>query len=62
MPRMRQSDYKIWDMELELPFRPNKRATTASGIEPGLGRQPPLLVNWSFLINIWFIKTRNKKK
>ncbi|WP_205838034.1 hypothetical protein, partial [Lactobacillus crispatus] len=36
-------------------------ATTASGIEPGLGRQPPLLVNWSFLINIWFIKTRNSK-
>ena len=33
-------------MELELPFRPNKRATTASGIEPGLGRQPPLLINW----------------
>ena len=37
---------KFWDMELELPFRPNKRATTASGIEPGLGRQPPLLINW----------------
>lgn len=58
MPRMRQSDYKIWDMELELPYRPNKRATTASGIEPGLGRQPPLLVNRRFLINIGLFKTR----
>ena len=54
------NDYKIWDMELELPFRPNKRATTASGIEPGLGRQPPLLIE-DLLINIWFIKTRNRK-
>ncbi len=48
-------------MELELPFRPNKRATTASGIEPGLGRQPPLLVNRRFLINIGLFKTRNRK-
>lgn len=48
-------------MELELPFCPNKRATTASGIEPGLGRQPPLLVNRRFLINIGLFKTRNRK-
>nr|DAO35296.1 MAG TPA: hypothetical protein [Caudoviricetes sp.] len=48
-------------MELELPFRPNKRATTASGIEPGLGRQPLLLVNRRFLINIGLFKTRNRK-
>ena len=46
MPRMRQSDYKILGCGIRIAILPDERATTASGIEPGLGRQPPLLINW----------------
>lgn len=50
MPRMRHN-YKL---RLKILSLPDERATTASGIEPGLGRQPPLLIG-DFLINICFI-------
>lgn len=58
---MRQSDYKILGYGIRIAILPDERATTASGIEPGLGRQPPLLVNRKFLINIGLFKTRNRK-
>ena len=53
-------NYKLRLTGLKILSLPDERATTASGIEPGLGRQPPLLIE-DFLINIWFIKTRNRK-
>lgn len=60
MPRMRHN-YKLRLTGLKILSLPDERATTASGIEPGLGRQPPLLVNRRFLINIGLFKTRNRK-
>lgn len=45
MPRMRHN-YKLRLTGLKILSLPDERATTASGIEPGLGRQPPLLINW----------------
>lgn len=59
MPRMRHN-YKLRLTGLKILSLPDERATTASGIEPGLGRQPPLLIE-DFLINIGLFKTRNRK-